>query len=99
MVADSTGHTQHQQPTTDTKPGSLSWLIWLLLLLPLLYVLSVGPVVRHYGHARPPKPFYSIYAPVGIVAKAVPAFQKFLDWYVDLWLPSPPQVIAPPITN
>jgi hypothetical protein len=99
MVEDST-HQAQPQPTTDTKHGGLLWLIWLLL-LPILYVLSIGPVARHYRPRPqpPPKSLVAFYAPIGSLMRALPPFAYFMDWYFRLWAPPTVTPGTPPVST
>ncbi len=83
-------------PTTDTKRGGVSWLLWTILLLPLLYVLSLGPVAGYYERTtkRAPRALVAFYRPLAALARAVPQFDRLIQWYVDLWLPKPPPPLA-----
>jgi hypothetical protein len=69
------------------KPGRL-WVMWVILAL-VIYVLSIGPAIR----LAAPKPrsqqaFLVVYAPLSFVADYCPPIRSFLQWYVDLWMPS-----------
>jgi hypothetical protein len=54
-----------------------------------VYVLSIGPMywkwfAAMHGLASPV--YRAIYLPLEFLARAVPFFGQFLDWYVSLWL-------------
>ena len=63
----------------------------------MLYILSSGPAVRlaqikdTRGSAPLEKVVGVLYFPLGLAAVICPAFDSFLDWYVQLW-GGPPEV-------
>jgi hypothetical protein len=100
MVEDSTDQANNQH-TTDTKRSGISWLIWTIL-LPLLYVLSIGPVGKHYEGQRPrlpPQALVAFYDPVNALARAFPPFASFMNWYFRLWVPLNITPATPPVST
>jgi len=69
----------------------------------LLYVLSIGPAERlsdikdasdEFPLTTGQKAVEAVYLPVVVVALACPPFDRFLDWYMQLW-GMPPEIIPP----
>jgi hypothetical protein len=55
------------------------------VLLVVLYVGSSGPVLKMYGHRRPPLAVEVFYTPVMICYHYSPIAKRFLDWYFHMW--------------
>ncbi len=98
---------QPNRPTTDTKRPGIPWFIWTILVLPFIYVLSIGPVAGYYERTakRAPRALVAFYRPLAALARAVPQFDRLIQWYVDLWVPNPLPPLAttpratPPTSN
>jgi hypothetical protein len=100
--------TQNESPqeTTPEKTEGLHWSFYSLVAtgLLLLYVLSVGPVARHYNGRRPPPPIDTFYAPIEFLAAHFHPAERFFEWYVTkVWLrlnyPMPPKPPPSPGTS
>ena len=64
----------------------LAVIVLLVLLSPLLYVLSVGPVLWLHTHGHFAESWLAIYVPLDNLCNVSPAFELFLEWYLQLWV-------------
>jgi hypothetical protein len=95
MVEDSLDQVQLQLPTPRTKRPSLTWILWTLLLAPQLYVLSIGPVVRHWL-SNAPKEINKFYSPLANLCRLSLPFKRFLFWSINtVWAPPNVYVVMP----
>ena len=77
----------NDEPTVQParKGGGFLGILWLVALGLSVYVLSVGPVARHYNKQTPPAWVLKFYAPLIFLTDNVRPAERFFDWYVKLW--------------
>ncbi len=77
-------------PAIETK-GRADWSFFLFLVGVGLavYVLSTGPVAKLYQATGEPRSLEKVieivYAPVEVLYHNSSAFERLMDWYMDLW--------------
>ncbi len=73
----------------EQKARSGAWVVVVLLFLLVGYPASIGPVEwlleSGYLPTRSEPALEAFYFPVIIAYENVPAVERVLDWYVDLW--------------
>jgi hypothetical protein len=81
--------TTSMEPSEPRRDGGGIWPLWLLA-LPFVYVLSVGPVARHYWHLTPSQPVPSIYVPLFTLAGTSQPLENLFGWYLfTIWHAEP----------
>ena len=62
-------------------------IVTVLVVLPILYAISSGPAFYLFRLAGlPTRTWDAVYMPIRVVAVFFPPFNRFLVWYVNLWL-------------